>query len=499
MSEGAANRQSPWPLHRLAQITPDDRDRARIAKQYGRCVRSGAFLSPAARFGSDIASGYLDAPMAVLEDHRAIDLMPPGSVPLYEYRSYGLARVSDIFVLSRPRLPAFERYVDQVLGLASPYVLQVDRGNPRAPDALANACRRNAEALDKVCEVAANAGGFNILPYLASGHSWLLAADIARRTGVPVRVCGPPPRLARRVNDKLWFSTQVRQLLGVHALPPTYSVFGPAAAAAFMRKLARRHSRVVVKLPSSAGSMGNIGFDASFIRRASVSALKALLLQQLEAVGWTGRYPILVGVWETGALSSPSVQMWLPEDPDAAPIIEGLFDQTLTGARQRFIGATSLVLPDRLQSRILYEATMIASLVQRLGYVGRLSLDALIVGEDFLSADLHWIECNGRWGGVSIPMTLATRMGVDLQAHNLVIVQRPVAGLALPAFDALIDQLGSSLYRPGAKEGVVFTEPTGPGERGISFFAVAASTSRSQELAIEVIDTITANSATRHV
>lgn len=141
---------------------------------------------------------------------------------------------------------------------------------------------------------------------------------------------------------------------------------------------------------------------------------------------------------------------------------------------------------------------MIASLVQRLGYVGRLSLDALIVGEDFSSADLHWIECNGRWGGVSIPMTLAARLGVDLQAHNCVIVQRPVAGLALPDFDVLIEQLGSSIYRPGAKEGVVFTEPVGPGERGVSFFAVAASTSRSQELALEVIDQITALATTPH-
>ena len=43
-----------------------------------------------------------------------------------------------------------------------------------------------------------------------------------------------------------------------------------------------------------------------------------------------------------------------------------------------------------------------------------MSLDALLTGQDMSNAELHWIECNGRWGGVSIPMTAARNLpGID--------------------------------------------------------------------------------------
>jgi len=56
------------------------------------------------------------------------------------------------------------------------------------------------------------------------------------------------------------------------------------------------------------------------------------------------------------------------------------------------------------------EALTLASPLQSLGYIGRASFDALLVGASPEQATIHWIECNARWGGVSIPMTAARRL-----------------------------------------------------------------------------------------
>ena len=51
------------------------------------------------------------------------------------------------------------------------------------------------------------------------------------------------------------------------------------------------------------------------------------MLSLLRALGWRGDFPLLVGVWEGGALASPSVQLWLSPPDQGGPVIEGLFEQ----------------------------------------------------------------------------------------------------------------------------------------------------------------------------
>ena len=48
--------------------------------------------------------------------------------------------------------------------------------------------------------------------------------DAVRRAGLGR---GTGTALTRAVNDKLWFSDRVTELLGRRALPPTHYVFGP--------------------------------------------------------------------------------------------------------------------------------------------------------------------------------------------------------------------------------------------------------------------------------
>lgn len=94
-----------------------------------------------------------------------------------------------------------------------------------------------------------------------------------------------------------------------------------------------------------------------------------------------------------------------------------------------------------------------------LGYFGRCSLDAVLVGDEIERSDLHWIECNGRWGGVSIPLVLANRLAPEATA-NLVIVQQVDGEQPPREFAAVLQRLGSLLYRHGQRHrGVVIMSP----------------------------------------
>jgi len=130
------------------------------------------------------------------------------------------------------------------------------------------------------------------------------------------------------------------------------------------------------------------------------------------------------------------------------------------------------------------EGTRLAVLLQELGYFGRCSFDAVISGPDLDNAELHWIECNGRWGGVSLPMTLANRLSggshggiVIMQASGMTVPRR-----SMPEISAV---LGEALFAtPGSKEGIVILSPTvfelGT---GLHLMAIAGTQARAETIA----------------
>jgi hypothetical protein len=123
-------------------------------------------------------------------------------------------------------------------------------------------------------------------------------------------------------------------------------------------------------------------------------------------------------------------------------------------------------------------------LFQHLGYFGRCSFDAVISGRDYSNAVLHWIECNGRWGGVSIPMTLAHRLTKGWHS-DFVVFQRDKVNFPPCEFSKALNRLGSVLYCAGRNpEGVVLISPLGI-ERGnaIHLMALADRVERAQSLA----------------
>jgi len=451
----------PIVEHLHVRLAPAQVDR--IVRLAQKLLADEPALASTAAFGNQVTSGIDEGPALLFEDHAEISLFERRGDVSLQYRAVLLAGEGDLVLIGGERSPAFEAYCRDALGLGATRVLGVaplPRG-ARA-DSLARRCAEDAEAFAAVVEAARHHGRLTLVPYIGAGQAWWLAANIAAQSGVCVSVAAPPPRLTRRVNDKLWFANCVQQLLGRAALPPSYHAFGPAALAGRVAALARRHVRVVIKVPDSAGAAGNLVLEAANVRGLRLAVLRRRLLRLLGNLGWSAGFPLMVGVWDAAVLGSPSVQLWIPRREDGLPVVEGVFDQVVEGSGGEFVGAVPSGVPPVWRQRLADEAMQLAVLFQRLGYFGRCSFDAVIAGAAFSAAELHWIECNGRWGGASIPMTLANRLIGDWARRAFMIVQRTNLSIAPRELSQALHRLRGLLFRRQSTDtGAVLLTPGG--------------------------------------
>ena len=184
---------------------------------------------------------------------------------------------------------------------------------------------------------------------------------------------------------------------------------------------------------------------------APLGAIQRFLRRRLHALGWAGRFPLLVGVWDSNVVCSPSAQIWIPTLETGPPRLDGIFEQRVQGLGAKFVGGERTILEENVQVRLAREALHIASVLQRIGYFGRCSFDAVVVQDQNRKLEPHWIECNGRWGGVSIPMTAAYRLNQGIVPGGLVFLQATVGAHAL-SVARLCTCLDPLLYRAGSSE-----------------------------------------------
>jgi hypothetical protein len=448
---------------------------ARVRDHAARLRRNSRDFDPWRGWGGNVGSGIAPGPAVLYEDYSPIALYEGFG---QEYRALPLAGSGDIVLVSETRQPAFETYCRDRLKLGEVTVASVTaRRRTRRQSLAVQACDDSA-TFARLCDIARVSGTMTVMPYMGTGGSWLLAGRIAERTGSRVLVAAPPPNLARLVNDKLWFGTQVAALLGKEALPPTFAAYGMAALTGRLRALARHSHRVVVKVPESAGGMGNVSLASDDVLRLAPAELGARIEALLAGRGWTHTFPLMAGVWETDILDNPSVQLWIPHEADGPPLVEGVFSQSVSLQAGEFLGVAPSDLPAPVQQRLAEEARAIARLWQRLGYFGRCSFDAILVGDSPANACVHWIECNGRWGGASVPMSLANRLTGNWARQTFMTfhVRGPANG-PLADVAGTLARLDDILFDPVRRpEGIVLVVPTLTRRgAGMNFLVLAAS------------------------
>ncbi len=88
----------------------------------------------------------------------------------------------------------------------------------------------------------------------------------------------------------------------------------------------------------------------------------------------------------------------------------------------------------------------LARVFQLLGYIGRCSFDMLLVGPNIHESEMEYIECNGRWGGTPLPMTMMNRMFSDWQTQPFTSRTLTIEGVTEVSFGELQRALSDQLY-----------------------------------------------------
>jgi hypothetical protein len=274
------------PIIEQIPVEIDKREGRRLARLAQRLLAEEPALAVTEAFRGNVAPGLGPWPCLVIEDHSAIALSEDPGDLTYAYRALLLAGEGDQVVTGVQRSLGFENYCRDVLGLGRVEILTLQTGASAGP--LAQRAANEPRLVDRAAERARASGGLNVICYMGTGNVWRLAGRIAAHSGAPVRVAAPPPRLTRRVNDKLWFAQRVTEVLGRRASPPATAAFSLAALVGQVAALARRFPSVAVKLVDSASSAGNIVIDSAEVSDVPLRALRARLGRVLRAVGWQG-------------------------------------------------------------------------------------------------------------------------------------------------------------------------------------------------------------------
>ena len=362
-------------------------------------------------FGPDVKCGIGAGPAVLFGDTREIALLSEGFYTRYDYRIGWLADSGDAVVIGTRPCRAFEEYQRKVLDQPGIRYLHINAPDQRIDRPSPVLCLRDGYCFDAIAELARTSGQITLVAHIVTGTIWALAARLQREAGVPVFVAGPPPRLTRAVNDKLWFGAMARGVLGDTATPEKRAAHSLSALTRHVSDLLPKWQQLVVKVPDSAGGAGQFMIPTGPLRRLSARELNAFLRTRIFTSVSRRQFPLAVEVWDANVVASPSVQVWIPIAQEGVPIIEGIYEQLLADDDLTFSGASTATLPSAIDATLALEAMKLSLALQALGYFGRCSFDAVVTGRLDAAAAIHWIECNGRWGGVSIPMSLLSRLG----------------------------------------------------------------------------------------
>jgi len=344
-------------------------------------------------------------PTLLLDDVSAIPfLVDIAGVEEYQHRGRLRAGDEDVYVTVTPAAGGYETYCRDTLHMGAPEHLVADPVGP--PIAVARACTEG-RTHRRLAEIARDAGGMMIHPYMGIEDVWELAAMLSVDGRAPVHVLSPPPPVTWIANDKALFDELVARVLGREALVETRISRDSEGIESDLRLLAQRHGRVGLKRTRCASAMGNAVFASRDV--SSEHDANNAVQEFLRRTEWPEGEDVLAVAWLDTDLS-PSTQIWIPPVGQGEPQLDGIYEQILKGEEKIFVGSRPSTLPDAVNRELGATALMVAAALQELGYVGRCSFDHLVTGDPNGDFEAVFTECNGRWGGTSTPMSLLDRL-----------------------------------------------------------------------------------------
>jgi hypothetical protein len=450
----------PFPVVEHLKADPPADLRHEVERLAEFIRREHSELATPGEFRELVPQALADGPTLHLDDLSDIPRLAPGQdIRFYQDRARLRAGDGDFAATCGDPIAGHDEYCRDILGLGSPEWLR-----PRPPRInmhIAEACWQDAAVRDLLVRKLRQGDLAHVHPHMGTFAVWELAALLYEESGCPLSVIAPSPRLTKWVNNKVVFAKTVVRLFGRAFVPRTESAWSLALLAPRVKELAEQAEAIGMKLPDSAGGGGNIVLLSKDLRGKSLRELVPILKSAAAAIDWRGDRELLVDVWETRVLSSPSVQTWIPPELEGEPVVEGVFQQITEGKEGVFIGTIPAELPQAVNQRIGDYCWLLARFFQRLGYVGRCSFDLILVGTDYGDYQLEFIECNGRWGGTSVPMMLMNRIFGDWAVQPFAVqIFHHVAGLESVAFQDLLSEFENDLFDMRTRTGsVIFYNP----------------------------------------
>jgi len=330
-------------------------------------------------------------------------------IQYYQYRLRILAGNDDIMCGTFPLDPFLEKYDREYLDIGHPEYIPIQERKYKSflfPEKIT----AHKDSFDRLISGIQKKDVQYIHPYMGVHDVWELGLDLSKHLGRKLKVLGPLPYVCKWVNDKSYFTHFVRLILGPDDVVTTKWSTHLSATCGALRELAKLYPKVALKIADYASALGNILYDSQELSKLSDQELKERVLKDLEDHGWTEGHTVCIVQWRHDMLSSPSSQVWIPSIKEGPPIIEGIFEQFLEGEKKIFKGSRPSTLPKYINDAVAKKTFLLSLFFQYLGYVGRCSFDLIISGTDYDDCDVQLVECNGRWGGTSLPMSFVNRL-----------------------------------------------------------------------------------------
>ncbi len=421
------------------------------ARNNGRTLGEEAGVAPDPRWQSLCWTGENDIATLHFDDVSGIPFLDDiAGVEEYQHRARLRAGDGDLLATATQPAAGYEAYCQETLGLGAPGLV-----HPETSGRLLEVARGCAEGpvFEQICAHARSHRGLAIEPFMGIEAVWELAASVQQAAEVDVEVIAPPPDVTWWANDKALFERVVATTVGSEWLVESRCCSTVEEVTDALVFFSAKNHRVAIKRLRCASAMGNLVLDGEDLHRQSQAAIHETARVFLERTLWDGQEEVLVVVWEDAALS-PSTQLLIPPVSLGPPRLDGVYEQILEGSEGVFVGSRPAELPPSVLERLGSAALRVASALQGMGYVGRCSFDHLMIGEGAAEPRLLFVECNGRWGGTSTPMSLVDRLlgtprplyrAQDVVAEAL--VGRPFNDILAAVGDALWNvERGSGRY-----------------------------------------------------